>query len=412
MKTTTETQKQEAPKGPPKGPLADITVLELGVLIAGPFCGQLLGDFGAEVIKIEEPRTGDPMRNWGQVRPDGHSVHWATISRNKKSVGLNLRTEEGQQILKDLVRQADVVLENFKPGTMEKWGLGYDVLSKINPGIIMTRVSGYGQTGPYASKAGYASVGEAMGGIRYVIGEPDRLPSRAGISLGDSLAGTFATLGTLTALHHRHATGRGQVVDASIFESVFAMMESLIPEYQFAGHVRERTGSYLPGVAPSNIYTCRDGMIIIAANQDAIFGRLAEAMDQPELVSNERYASHVARGTNQAELDAIINAWTGALTAAEVQAKCDAQSVACSPIYRAPEILEDEHFKAREAIISRLHPKLGEFMMQNTFPKLSETPGDVTSMAPKLGEHTEEVLKAKLGKSAKDIHLLRSAKII
>lgn len=407
-----QTEKEEARKGPRKGPLADITVLELGVLIAGPFCGQLLGDFGAEVIKIEDPKTGDPMRNWGQVRPDGHSVHWATISRNKKSIGLNLRTEEGQQIIRDLARQADVVLENFKPGTMEKWGLGYDVLSAINPGIIMTRVSGYGQTGPYASKAGYASVGEAMGGLRYVIGEPDRLPSRAGISLGDSLAGTFAALGTLMALHHRHATGRGQVVDASIYESVFAMMESLIPEYQFAGHIRERTGSYLPGVAPSNIYTCSDGMIIIAANQDAIFGRLAKAMGQPELASNERYLTHVDRGANQAELDDIINAWTGTLTAAEVQARCDEESVACSPIYRAPEILEDEHFKARQAIISRLHPKLGEFMMQNTFPKLSETPGDVETLAPGLGEHTEEVLKTKLSLTEDDIVRFRSKGII
>lgn len=398
-------KKQEAQRGP----LSDITVLELGVLIAGPFCGQLLGDFGAEVIKVEEPTRGDPMRDWGQVRPDGHSVHWATISRNKKCITLNLRTEEGQKILKDLVREADVVLENFKPGTMEKWDLGYDVLSAINPGIIMTRVSGYGQTGPYASKAGYASVGEAMGGLRYVIGEPDRLPSRAGISLGDSLAGTFAALGTLMAIHNRHNTGRGQVVDASIYESVFAMMESLIPEYQFAQHIRERTGSYLPGVAPSNIYTCSDGMIIIAANQDAIFGRLAKAMGQPDLPLNERYATHVARGTNQAELDAIINAWTGTLTAAEVQARCDAQSVACSPIYRAPEILEDDHFKARQAIISRLHPELGEFMMQATFPKLSETPGDVSSMAPALGEHTEEVLKEKLGKSADEIENLKAA---
>lgn len=403
-----KTQKEEGSKGPLDG----ITVLELGVLIAGPFCGQLLGDFGAEIIKIEDPETGDPMRNWGQVRPDGHSVHWAVISRNKKSIGLNLRTEEGQQIVKDLVKDADIVLENFKPGTMEKWGLGYDVLSAINPGIIMTRVSGYGQTGPYSTKAGYASVGEAMGGIRYVIGEPDRLPSRAGISLGDSLAGTFATLGTLMALHHRNATGRGQIVDSSIYESVFAMMESLIPEYQFGNHIRERTGSYLPGVAPSNIYTCADGMIIIAANQDAIFGRLAKVMGQPELADNERYATHVSRGANQAELDAIINVWTGSLTAAEVQAKCDAESVACSPIYRAPEILEDDHFKAREAIISRLHPVLGDFKMQNTFPKLSETPGGVTSMAPGLGEHTEEVLKTKLGKSEEDIADLRSGKVI
>lgn len=402
------TEKEEGSKGPLDG----ITVLELGVLIAGPFCGQLLGDFGAEVIKIEDPKTGDPMRNWGQVRPDGHSVHWAVISRNKKSIGINLRTEEGQQIVKDLVKGADVVLENFKPGTMEKWGLGYDVLSAINPGIIMTRVSGYGQTGPYSTKAGYASVGEAMGGIRYVIGEPDRLPSRAGISLGDSLAGTFATLGTLMALHHRNATGRGQVVDSSIYESVFAMMESLIPEYQFGNHIRERTGSYLPGVAPSNIYTCADGMIIIAANQDAIFSRLAKAMGQPELAGNERYATHVARGANQAELDAIINVWTGSLSAAEVQAKCDEESVACSPIYRAPEILEDDHFKAREAIISRLHPVLGDFKMQNTFPKLSETPGEVVSMAPGLGEHTEEVLKNKLGKSEEDIAKLKSGNVI
>lgn len=403
-----DTQKEEGSKGPLEG----ITVLELGVLIAGPFCGQLLGDFGAEIIKIEDPKTGDPMRNWGQVRPDGHSVHWAVISRNKKSIGLNLRTEEGQQIVKDLVKDADVVLENFKPGTMEKWGLGYDVLTAINPGIIMTRVSGYGQTGPYSTKAGYASVGEAMGGLRYVIGDPDSLPSRAGISLGDSLAGTFATLGTLMALHHRNVTGRGQVVDSSIYESVFAMMESLIPEYQFGNHIRERTGSFLPGVAPSNIYTCSDGMIIIAANQDAIFGRLARVMGQPELADNERYATHVARGAHQGELDAIINVWTGSLTAAEVQAKCDAESVACSPIYRAPEILEDDHFKAREAIISRLHPVLGDFKMQNTFPKMSETPGGVASMAPGLGEHTDEVLRDKLGKNEEAIADLRNANVI
>ena len=399
------TGKQEARKGP----LSDITVLELGVLIAGPFCGQLLGDVGAEVIKVEAPDIPDPMRNWGQVRPDGHSVHWATISRNKKCITINLRTEEGQAILKDLVKEADVVLENFKPGTMEKWGLGYDALAAINPGIIMTRVSGYGQTGPYATKAGYASVGEAMGGVRYVIGEPDRLPSRAGISLGDSLAGTFAALGTLMAIHNRHNTGRGQVVDASIYESVFAMMESLIPEYQFAKHIRERTGSYLPGVAPSNIYHCSDGMIIIAANQDPIFRRLTEVMGQPELATNERYATHVARGENQAELDEIINAWTQTLTAAQVQARCDAESVACSPIYRAPEILADEHFKARDAIISRLHPELGEFLTQSPFPKLSDTPGDVTSLAPKHGEHTEEVLRQRLKKSDEDIGALRDA---
>lgn len=392
-----------------KGPLSDLTVLELGVLIAGPFCGQLLGDFGAEVIKIEEPTKGDPMRNWGVVRPEDQSVHWAVISRNKRSMTLNLRIPEGQQILKDLVKEADILVENFKPGTMEKWGLGYDVLSAINPGLIMTRVSGYGQTGPYASKAGYASVGEAMGGVRYVIGEPDRLPARAGISLGDSLAGTFAALGTLMAVHHRGNTGRGQVVDASIFESVFAFMESLVPEYQFGEHIRERTGSYLPGVAPSNIYQCKDGLIIIAANQDAIFARLAAVMGQTELTEDSKYATHVARGENQAELDAIITSWTSQLSVAEVQTKCDEESVACSRIYRAPEILEDDHFKAREAIISRLHPVLGDFKMQNTFPRLSDTPGDVQSLAPKHGQHTSEILKSRLGLTEAEIEKMRNA---
>jgi succinyl-CoA---D-citramalate CoA-transferase len=392
-----------------KGPLCDLTVLELGVLIAGPFCGQLLGDFGAEIIKIEEPTLGDPMRNWGQVRPEGASVHWAIISRNKKSMTLNLRTEEGQFILKELVKDADIVLENFKPGTMEKWGLGYDILSSINPGIIMTRVSGYGQTGPYASKAGYASVGEAMGGVRYVVGEPDRLPSRAGISLGDSLAGTFATLGTLMAVHARRSTGRGQVVDASIFESVFALMESLVPEYQFENHIRERTGSFLPGVAPSNIYKCNDGLIIIAANQDPIFSRLTAAMGEPDLAQDKRYLSHVARGQNQVELDERISQWTKKQSVAEVQAKCDEHSVACSQIYRAPEILEDDHYKAREAIITRLHPILGDFKMQNTFPRLSDTPGDVASLAPGHGEHTDEILSSKLGKTDNEIATLRNA---
>lgn len=401
-----ETQKS------PFGPLSDITVLELGVLIAGPFCGQLLGDFGAEVIKIEEPKSGDPMRNWGTVRPDGHSVHWAVISRNKKSVTLNLREPQGQALLKDLVKDADVLIENFKPGTMEKWGLGYDVLSAINPGLIMTRVSGYGQTGPYAMKAGYASVGEAMGGVRYVIGEPDRLPARAGISLGDSLAGTFAALGTLMALHNKSRTGKGQIVDASIYESVFAFMESLIPEYQIGGHTRERTGSYLPGVAPSNIYQCSDGMIIIAANQDAIFARLTEAMEQEDLQQDPRFSSHVARGANQAELDAIITTWTEAQTVEEVQAKCDAKSVACSRIYQAPDMLADPHFEARQAIITRLHPELGDFMMQNTFPRLSETPGDVATLAPKHGEHTRAVLKSRLALSDEDIKILAETGII
>nr|MCU0881976.1 CoA transferase [Hyphomonadaceae bacterium] len=274
------------------GPLKGLRVIELGVLLAGPFCGQLLGDLGAEVIKIEPPGQGDPLRAWGPVRPDGHSLWFSIVARNKSCITVDMRTSEGQQILKDLVKTADFVLENFRPGTMEKWGCGWDVLSAINPGLIMIRVSGYGQTGPSAPKAGYASVGEAMGGLRYVMGEPDRMPSRAGISIGDTLAGTYAALGALAALEHRRATGQGQVVDSAIYEACLAMMESLIPDYQFAGHIRERTGSFLPKIAPSNIYPASDGMLVIAANQDTVWRRLAGIMGQPELADDPRFATH------------------------------------------------------------------------------------------------------------------------
>jgi crotonobetainyl-CoA:carnitine CoA-transferase CaiB-like acyl-CoA transferase len=387
-------------------------VIELGVLLAGPFCGQLLGDLGAEVIKIEPPGQGDPMRDWGTIKPKGQGLWFPIVARNKKCITANMRTPEGQQILKDLVAEADFVLENFRPGTMEKWGLGYDVLSAINPGIIMIRVSGYGQTGPSSHKAGYASVGEAMGGLRYVMGEPDRMPSRAGISIGDTLAATYATIGALAALEHRRKTGRGQVVDAAIYESCFAMMESLIPDFQFGEYVRERTGSILPKIAPSNIYPASDGMLIIAANQDTVWRRLAELMGRAELADDPRYATHIARGEHQGELDVIIGAWTQAQTCEALEAACEAGGVPCGRIYRAPEMLADEHFAAREAIVEVEHPVLGAFKMQNVFPKLSETPGNVRWTGPDMGSHTLDVLHDILGYDDTKIEALRSANAI
>jgi crotonobetainyl-CoA:carnitine CoA-transferase CaiB-like acyl-CoA transferase len=298
---STSTDPHAAPSGPQtaaanKGPLAGLTVIELGVLLAGPFCGQLLADYGAEVIKIEAPGVGDPLREWGQVKADGHPLWFSLVARNKRCATLDLRKPEGQAALKTLVAKADILLENFRPGTMEKWGLGPDALHALNPGLIYLRVSGYGQTGPYAQKAGYASVGEAFGGLRYVMGEPDRAPSRAGISIGDTLAASYACMGALAALEARRKTGRGQVVDSSIYESVLAMMESLIPEYQLAGYIRERSGSVLANVAPSNIYAASDGMVIIAANQDSVFKRLCAMMGAPELADLPKYAGHHGRG--------------------------------------------------------------------------------------------------------------------
>ena len=362
-----------------QGALTDIKVIELGQLIAGPMCGQLLADHGADVLKVEAPGKGDPMREWGR---DGYPLHWEILARNKRTMELNLREDEGQQELKRLVADADILIENFRPGTMEKWGLGYDTLSALNPGLIMVRVSGYGQTGPYAKRAGYASVGEAMGGLRYLMGEPDRKPSRAGISLGDSLAAMNAFQGALLALHHRSNTGEGQIVDASIYESVFAMTEALLPEHVIEGHLRGRTGSFLPGIAPSNIYDCADGQVIIGANQDSVFRRLAEAMGAPDLADDPRYGTHVARGERQAELDARVTEWTSSLSADEVQAKLDAAGVPVSKLYRAPDMLADPHFAAREAIVNAPSDRFGATPMPGVFPKLSKSPGQIRHAGP------------------------------
>lgn len=374
-----------------KPPLSGIRVIELGQLIAGPFCSQLLGDFGADVIKVEAPDAPDPARGWGAAKVNGQSVFWPIIARNKKSLTLNLRTEAGQAVLKKLAQTADVLIENFRPGTLERWGIGPDTLHRINPKLIVTRISGYGQTGPESHKAGYASVGEAKGGLRHLIGEPDRLPARAGVSLGDTMTGTFAALGTMMALFARERSGKGQVVDAAIYESVMAFMESLIPEYALAGHTRERTGPILPRVAPSGVYPCRDGLVIIGANQDTLFRRLA-AMCATDWADNPRYATHDARGEHQLELDEKISAWTGERSTSDVLALCEEHGVPCGPVNTARDMLEDAHIAARNAIIKVTHPMLGDVPMQGVFPKLSETPGKVNSAGPSLGENTAEIL--------------------
>ena len=394
------------------GPLNDLVVVEMGTLIAGPFCGQVLADFGAEVIKLEDPGTGDPMRQWGRSLPKGLSPWWPVIGRGKQSVTLNLRSPEGQRIAADLIAKADILIENFRPGTMEKWGLGYEALSAANPGLIMARVSGFGQTGPYSHRAGYGLIGEAMGGLRAITGESDRPPARAGVSIGDSLAATHAVMGVLMALHVRERTGRGQVIDAAIYESVLAMMENMVTEYDITGYIRERSGAVLPGIAPSNVYPTSDGMALIGGNGDTVFARLCECMGEPALKADPRYVSHAARGANQAELDARIAAWTKGFTEAELLARLEAFGVPCGRVFRPPDMLEDPQYAAREAIVAVDHPVFGKIRMQNVFPKLSETPGAVSWPGPALGEHTATVLGEKLGVGAERLAALKAAGVV
>jgi formyl-CoA transferase len=397
------------------GALSDIRVLELGQLIAGPFCGQLLGDMGAEVIKVEPPQVdgkggGDPMRNWGHGEA---KLWWEVVARNKKSISANLRIEEGQEIVRKLVSHADILIENFKPGTMEKWGLGPDVLHEINPRLIIVRVSGYGQTGPYSSRAGFGGIGEAMGGWRYIVGDPDRAPSRMGVSIGDSLAATYGCMGALAALHARERTGKGQVVDSALYEAVLQVMESLVPEYMVSDHVRQRTGSILEGVSPSNVYPTSDGEYLIGANQDAVFKRLCDAMGRPDLATDARYATHVARGDNLRELDEIIAQWTRTLTVEELEARMIEFSVPAGKIYRAAEMLEDPHFEARDALVEMEHPRWGTYKMQNAFPKLSDTPSSVRRRAPlEIGQDNAEVYGELLGFSAEEIAALQARQAI
>jgi formyl-CoA transferase len=394
------------------GPLHGLRVLELGTLLAGPFCGQLLGDLGAEVIKIESPGQGDPMRVWGRQKAGEPSLWWPVIGRNKQAITLDLRQADGQALLLELAAKSDFLLENFRPGTLEKWQLGWQRLHAVNPRLIMIRVSGYGQTGPYAARAGFGAIGEAMGGLRYVVGDPGSPPSRVGISIGDSLAAIFACLGALAALHHRDRTGEGQVVDSAIYEAVLAMMESVVTEYDKTGYIRERTGAILPNVAPSNVYPTSDGLVLIAANQDTVFRRLCDAMGNAALADDARYANHQARGARQAELDALIGRWTAGQTTAGVLGLMEKAGVPAGQIYRAPDMLADPHFAAREAIVAVPHPQFGTIRMQNVVPKLSATPGGIRAPSPALGEHNDAIYRDLLGLSSERYAALKAARVI
>lgn len=396
-----------------KLPLQGLRVLELGTLLAGPFTGRLLGDFGAEIIKIEAPDIADPMRQWGKQK-NNVGLWWPIQSRNKKSITLNLRNEEGQKIFKELVKESDVIIENFRPGTMEKWGLSYEELSTINPKIIMARTSGFGQTGPYKDRAGFGSVGEAMGGLRYVTGFPDRPPSRIGISLGDTITALYATIGILVAVQERNTSGKGQMVDTALYESVFSVMESIIPDYLLADYVRERMGNVLPGVSPSNIYkTSDDTYIVIGANADGVFARLAEVMNQPELATNPKYSTHSARGENMKELDLLIEKWTKTLSSKDALEILAEKGVPSGSIYSAEDIVKDPHYQAREMIITKEHPELGDFPMPGIVPKLGRTPGEVKFVGAEImGKHNEEVYKNLLGYDKEKLQQLKGNKTI
>jgi crotonobetainyl-CoA:carnitine CoA-transferase CaiB-like acyl-CoA transferase len=392
---------EAAAKGP--GPLAGIRVVELGSLLAGPFTGRLLGDMGAEIIKVEPPGKPDPLREWGKARYKGRSLWWPVQSRNKMCVTLDLRRERGQELLLELAKRSDVVVENFRPGTLEKWNLGWAELSDANPALILCRVSGYGQTGPYAPRAGFASVAEAMGGMRHLNGFPGEPPPRMHLSLGDSLAGMFAAQGILAALYRRDALGgeKGQVVDVSLMESCFALLESTVTEYDRLGIVRGPGGTGLKGVAPSNIFRSRDEKwIVIAANADNVFRRLCAAMGQPELADDERFSTHLARGERQEELEGIVAEWAGRHDAEEIDRTLNEAGVICGPIYTIADIFEDEHFRAREMLVEHEDPEFGAYLGPGIVPKFSETPGRVRWSATwEPGSHNREVYCDLLGLS-------------
>ena len=392
------------------GPLANIKVVELGTLIAGPYCARLLAEFGAEVVKIETPGEGDPLRKWRKLH-EGNSLWWYAQARNKKSVAVNLRDADGQAIVRNLARKADIVIENFRPGTMEKWGLGYEALSKENPGLVMVRISGFGQTGPYKDRPGFGAIGESMGGMRYITGYPDRAPVRVGISIGDSLAAMFGAIGALCAVHQRAATGRGQVVDVALYEAVFAMMESMLPEYGLGGYVRERSGASLPGIVPSNTYPCRDGKyVVVGANADSIFKRMMRAIGRADLADDPALAANDGRVKRTEELDRVIGEWTSGHDLDTVLEILDKAEVPSGRIYSIADIAADLHYQARGMIERH---KLGEkeLLLPGVVPKLSDTPGGTRWIGPKLGEHTGEVL-AGLGYTEGEIAAMKERGVI
>lgn len=396
-------------------PLAGVRIIELGSFIAGPFLTRLLADFGAEVIKIELPGQGDAIRKWGTKVEKDKSLWWAIQSRNKKCITLNLKSDKGQQMAKDLCKSADIVVENFRPGTLEKWGLGYDQLKEINKKIIMVRISGYGQDGPYKDRAGFGSVGEAMGGLRYVTGYPDRPPTRVGISIGDSLSSLFGALGAVMALFHQVKNGdkEGQLIDVALYESVFAVMENAIAEYHKYGITKERTGSILPKVAPSNAYQTKDEKwVIIAANADNLFRRLAVAIGKPEWNEDPRFATHTARGEHQAVLDVLIGEWARTKTSDEVLELMAENGVPSGPIYSMADIPNDPQYQYRGMIQSMVDPELGEVHMPGIIPKMSATPGQIKWTGPVLGEHNEQVYNEILNISPEEYAKLKEDGIV
>lgn len=373
--------------------LAGVRVIELGSLIAGPFAARLLAEFGADVIKIEPPNGGDPLRKWRKLHQDT-SLWWYVQGRNKKSVTVNLRHPEGQEIVRKLVREADIVIENFRPGTLEAWGLGWESLSALNPGLIMVRISGYGQTGPYRDRPGFGAIGESMGGLRHLTGYPDRAPVRVGVSIGDSIAALHAVIGALAALRHREVNGgRGQVVDVALYESVFNLMESLLPEYDLFGFVRNRSGASLPGIVPSNTYRCRDGKyVVIGANADSIFKRMMTAIGRQDLADDPALAHNDGRVARTDEIEGAIESWTRAHDLEEVLAILEQAEVPASRIYDIADIVADPHYQARGMFLERRLKDGCRLKLPAIVPKLSETPGEMRWIGPDLGEHTEEVL--------------------
>ena len=392
-------------------PLAGLRVVEMGQLIAGPFVGKTLGDFGAEVIKIESPEGGDPLRGW-RLQQDGTSVWWQVQSRNKRSLALDLRSSEGQDIARRLIQEADVLVENFRPGTLEGWGLGYEALSQHNPGLVMLRISGYGQSGPYRDRPGFGMIGEAMGGLRHLTGEPGRVPVRCGVSIGDTLAALHGVIGVLLALYHRKVQGGpGQVIDVALHEAVFNCMESLLPEYSAAGLVREPGGSALPGIAPSNAYRCRDGVVLVAGNGDSIFKRLMKAIGREDLGADPLLAHNAGRVARVEEIDAAIGAWTQQREVDAVLVALTAAEVPVGKVYTAADIAADPHYQARDMLLEQTTREGRRLTVPGVVPKLLGTPGRLRRPAPRLGEDSDAVL-AGLGLSAEQIADLRERGIV
>ncbi len=391
--------------------LAGVRVIEMGQLIAGPFCGKTLGEFGAEVIKIEAVGAGDPLRNWRLIK-NGTSVWWQVQSRNKKSVALDLRQAEAQDIARRLIAEADVLIENFRPGTLEGWGMSPEELHALNPGLVILRISGYGQTGPYRDLPGFGVIGEAMGGLRHLTAEPGRVPVRVGVSIGDTLAALHGAIGVMMALYHRKVNGGvGQVIDVALHEAVFNCMESLIPEYSAFGAVREAAGSALPGIAPSNAYPCQDGWVLVAGNGDSIFKRLMAAVGRQDLADDPQLADNAGRVARVAEIDAAIGAWTATLTVAQVMERLAAARVPAGKVYTARDIAEDPHYQAREMLLTQQTRDGDEVTVPGIVPKLSATPGTIRSSAPRLGDDTDAVL-AEAGLTQEQIALLRGKGVI